>query len=381
MRLHRAIFTAVAIGAAAACADRATGPATGASGDLGADAGGPAGAVYTSTNSAAGNAVVAYSRAADGTLSFRASYPTGGVGTGAGLGSQGALTFARGGFVVVVNAGSDDITAFFRTSSGGLVLADRAPSGGDRPISVTARGDFVYVLNAGGEGNITGFHLSTSGDLTMIPGSTRPLSQAGGADPAQVAFSHHGVLVVTEKATNRIDTYVVGPDGLASGPMVHPSAGATPFGFSLDRRDRIVVSEAAGGAPGASSASSYQVHADGSLTLRSGAVPTGQTAACWVVITDNDRFAYTTNTGSNNLSSYRIRRSGTIELRESSAAPSDATPIDAALSRGGVQYLYALNAGSGTITAFRVSASDGTLSPLGAQASGLPAGSVGLLAR
>jgi hypothetical protein len=36
------------------------------------------------TNSASGNQVIAFHRADDGTLSFQASYPTGGNGTGAG---------------------------------------------------------------------------------------------------------------------------------------------------------------------------------------------------------------------------------------------------------------------------------------------------------
>jgi hypothetical protein len=54
-----------------------------------ASAGAP-GAVYALTNSTAGNAVV-YDRGGDGSLSPAGSYATGGAGTGAGLGSQGAV--------------------------------------------------------------------------------------------------------------------------------------------------------------------------------------------------------------------------------------------------------------------------------------------------
>ena len=49
------------------------------------------GAVFTLTNASSGNAVVAYRRAANGTLQFAGWYATGGLGTGAGLGSQGAV--------------------------------------------------------------------------------------------------------------------------------------------------------------------------------------------------------------------------------------------------------------------------------------------------
>ena len=55
------------------------------------------GAVYTLTNSAVGNAVLAFSRAADGTLTPQGTYATGGLGSGAALGSQGAVILSDNG--------------------------------------------------------------------------------------------------------------------------------------------------------------------------------------------------------------------------------------------------------------------------------------------
>src|SRR5687768_12343483 len=49
------------------------------------------GAVYTITNEASGNEVAVYQRSVNGSLTFMAAYPTGGLGSGAGLGSQGAV--------------------------------------------------------------------------------------------------------------------------------------------------------------------------------------------------------------------------------------------------------------------------------------------------
>jgi hypothetical protein len=91
------------------------------------------------------------------------------------------------------------------------------------------------------------------------------------------------VLLVTEKATHRIDAYVVGQDGRASAPISHPSAGQTPFGFAVDRRGRAFVSEAAN-----STLSSYEVGRAGELTTISAAVANGQAAACWAVGSDGD---------------------------------------------------------------------------------------------
>jgi hypothetical protein len=46
--------------------------------------------------------------------------------------------------------------------------------------------------------------------LSPLPGSTRPLTGGVAADPAEVNFSPDGdFLIVTEKATNLIDTYTV----------------------------------------------------------------------------------------------------------------------------------------------------------------------------
>ena len=66
-------------------------------------------AVYTLSNSTAGNEVMVYSRSHNGRLSLSGSYSTGGTGTGAGLGSQGAVV-NRGRFIFAVNAGSNDVS-------------------------------------------------------------------------------------------------------------------------------------------------------------------------------------------------------------------------------------------------------------------------------
>ena len=209
-----------------------------------------AGAVFTLSNAAGGNAVLVFSRAHDGSLTPAGSYPTGGLGTGAGLGSQGAIVLDHK-TLFAVDAGSNQIAAFKVEKKDGLRLVSHVASGGATPISITAHKGLVYVLNAGAPANITGFTFR-HGELQQIPGSSRPLS-APSPGPAQVQFSPHGrVLVVTEKDTSLIDTYVVGKDGLASGPHSQPSAAATPFGFDFDKRGRLIVSDAFGGAPGAS---------------------------------------------------------------------------------------------------------------------------------
>ena len=339
------------------------------------------GTVYTMSNAVTGNRILVFDRAPNGTLRPAGSVATGGAGTGSGLGNQGALTLSGNDrWLLAVNAGSNDLS-LFATDDDGLERVDKKPSGGVQPVSVTIHRDLVYVLNAGSD-NVSGFRLRPRGKLSPLAGSTRPLGGVG-TGPAQVQFSPDGrVLVVTEKATNLIVTYAVDDDGLLGSPQVQASQGATPFGFAFGHRRQLFVSEAFGGAPDASAVSSYRVQRDGLLHVVSPSVATHQTAACWVVVTDDGRFAYTTNTGSGSISGYDIDHDGALTLLDGDGRTADtgagSAPTDLALSENG-RFLFVLNSGTHGIGAFRVQA-NGRLQPVAA-VGGLPAGANGLAAR
>jgi 6-phosphogluconolactonase len=332
----------------------------------------PPGAVYTLTNSPSGNAVVAFARSADGTLLPQGTVATGGNGSGAALGSQGAVVLSDDGRqLFAVNTGSNSVSSF-AVRPGGLELEGTVASGGPSPISVTVRGKLAFVLNAGGAGNISGFAVSQDG-LSPLAGSTRPLG-AGSSGPAQVSFAPDGsALVVTEKTSSTIDTYSVGADGLAGLPIVSPSNGGTPFGFDFDNRGHLLVSNAAG------SASSYAVSATGASVI-SGSVATHQGAPCWLVASKNGRFAYTANAGAGSISGFSVAEDGTLSLLDPSgvSAGLGATshPLDQAFSNNG-RFLYNLTDGLHRISAFGVGA-DGGLTFLGSTT--VPAGAAGLAA-
>lgn len=347
----------------------------GAAGPAAADGHGP-GRLYAITNATTRNDLVVWDRAADGRLGQPQVVAGGGTGTGAGLGSQGAVTTSDDGrWVVAVDAGSDEVS-LFRSGPGGVRLVGTAPSGGDQPVSVAVRDGLVYVLNAGMGNNISGLRI-TDGGLTPIPGSTRalPTPAAGGA---QVAFSDDGRhLLVTEKAANAIATWTV-RHGLPDRGRVTPSTGTTPFGFAVDPRGRVLVSNANGGAAAGSSLSSYAFRGD-ELKALDGPEPTNQTAACWVAVSRGGRFAYTTNTGSNSITGYRVGRAGGLDLLspDGVSATTGSAPTDVDTSRDG-RYLYTLGSADHTVTVDRVE-HDGSLTPLG-RVGGLPATTLGLAA-
>lgn len=338
------------------------------------------GMVYAMTNDAAGNQVLAYERARNGSLSLVGTYDTGGLGTGQPrLSSQGSVVLSDDGrHLFVANVGSDEVSVFDVRRSG-LVLQDVVPSGGSAPYSITVRDNLVYVLNNGLDelGNITGFLQRHDGSLRRVPGSTQPLS-APGSDPAQVSFTPDGdSLIVTEKATDRILSWDL--DALRPvGREVHVSAGGTPFGFDFTRDGAFVVTNAEDAATGEASASSYTV--EGGFHRISGPVPDFRTEVCWSVVSADDRYAYVTNFGDGTISSYAIAEDGSIELMESIAATTtfgELSVRDADLSDGG-RFLYAIDITSNNVHGWVVQG-DGSLRPIGAFP-GLPDTVAGLAA-
>lgn len=342
---------------------------------------GNAGSVYTIDN-AASNHVLYYSRSMDGSLTYIASYLTHGSGTGAALASQGAVALTQDGkFLLVVNAGSNEISVFSVQSSG-LTYVSKVSSQGNMPISLTINDNWVYVLDAGGSGNIAGFMLNKLGTLTYIAGSNQPLSGLASPSPEQIGFNPDGnVLVVTEKGTNIIDTYLVNSMGVASAPATNPSVGNGPYGFAFTGDNTLVVSEAAGSAgtagltPNTGTLSSYVVSDQGNLRTVSGAMPTFGAAPCWVAIDGNSNFVYTSNAHGGTISTFSITGTATLTLTSSIEAKLNIPTLDLAFSKHS-QFLYALNGGS--ITGFQVY-NDGSLWQI-TKVSSIPVSASGLAA-
>ncbi|MBI1224824.1 MAG: beta-propeller fold lactonase family protein [Bacteroidetes bacterium] len=337
--------------------------------------------VYSITNEASGNKVIAFNRNADGTISESGRYSTGGTGTDGGLGNQGALAISHNKkFLYVVNPGSNDISVMYINTDGSLQMISKIASGGETPVSITANNGLIYVLNSGGTGNVTGFGFNQQGQIIQIANSTKPLSSSS-AGAAQVGFSTNGkVLIITEKATNSITTYNVLYNGKLGVMHNYPSAGTTPFGFDIGNNNRFFVSEAAGGAPGASTVSTYYVDNSGKVSLLDGPLATNETAACWVVATNNKQTLYATNTGSNTVSKINVSGLGNLSMVPgASTVPALTTPIDAAVDQSS-KYLYVLVTGNNAIIAYSIG-NNGQLTQIGIADQNLPDRMSGLVVK
>src|SRR5918999_4779331 len=170
-----------------------------------------AGAVYVQTN-AAPNEVIAFRRADDGSLDRIGSAATDGEGDGSPhLQSQGSVTLTGDGqYLLVTNAASDNLSVFSVAADGSIELRELVPAGAT-PRSVAEREGLVVVLNTG-EPGLASFRLDAEGILRMEGGDQA--LEASDADPAQVAFSPDGsMVVITERGTDSIVTYELTPEG------------------------------------------------------------------------------------------------------------------------------------------------------------------------
>jgi 6-phosphogluconolactonase (cycloisomerase 2 family) len=339
------------------------------------------GHLYVNDNTAGANTIAGFDRHADGTLTPLPGSPfaAGGAGTGAGIGSQGALQLSGDGrYLLAVDAGSNQISVLRIKPDGSLTEVEGSPvwSGGNKPVSIAIDDKLVYVANAGdGGSNYTGFTLNSGGHLRPLADST--VSLPDGSSPGDVLFNGDGTRLVGLRVnTSLIDSFAVGVSGLLTAAPGSPFAaqGAGPFGseFSPTNVSQLFVSNAHGGA-GNGTVSAFDVATSGALSSI-GASPFAdlQTAPCWVEISHDGKYLFAVNTASNSISRYTIAGDGTLALLGSTPFTSAHLGAeDARLGPDG-HTLWVVGTGADSVSAFAVDG--GNLSELASSPTSLPAG-------
>jgi 6-phosphogluconolactonase len=360
------------------------------------------GHVYVLNNDLVGsNSITVFKREEDGSLQLQGSTSIGGLGSLVAFadGTQGSLilTHDEGTRLFAVDAGSNQVSVV-DVRDGHLSLDGVFSSGGSGPISLSYRDGLLYVLNAANgsaaAANVVGFKVGEDGSLHAIPGGSRALSTAH-PNPAQVQIDPSGRwLVVTEKLTNLIDVYRIGDDGRLGARNSFASVGVYPFGMAFNpaRPREFIVDDGfgLGGSNLTGAVTAYSLP-HGTVKLINGPVLDYQIAPCWMVITRDGRFAYTSDADSHTISGYAIGDDGAISLLNANgvtgSTPADTFPLEESFSSDN-HLLYVLDSrlllkpqpGLATLSGFQVH-HDGSLTPVLNPASiTLPFTAIGLAA-
>ncbi len=272
------------------------------------------------------NAVLAYQKNADGTLSPLPGSPfkTGGAGIGnptQGLGpddsdDQIKIT-SDGKFLLAVNPGSNTIAVFRILENGALAPVDGSPfySEGQSPVSIAIRSNQVYVANqatkdslnpAFAAPNYVSFLIDGSGALTYVTGSKFETSP--GSSPSQIivsndnryAFGADFLGFMLKPAVGTLRSFSITGAGkfmpVAGTPYAVPSGMGGALGLSKNPKADILYV----GFPVAGKVGVYKIGLNGSLAFQS-AVDAGA-AACWLRTTKSGNALYALNSGENTVS-------------------------------------------------------------------------------
>jgi 6-phosphogluconolactonase (cycloisomerase 2 family) len=334
---------------------------------------------------------VGFGRRADGTLVTLDAYGTGGLGRAAAsstpprlnsLISEDSIIAVDNRFLIVVNAGSNDVTSFRINTDYSLSRTDVEPSGGTSPVSLAYHNGVVYVANADEDGTFTGppnqsgnivaMRLDeATGQLTRIPGFSLSLR----ARPADLEVTPDGAFLVAsalnagapqlpqptaaEVSTFRIQsdgTLALTPSGTGMSTQLNNAAGRNlPNAIGIETfrrggRQFLIAAEArtasSTGVPGTfatlqtGSVSTWEINANGSLTARSQdfllgpSVNSGPTQAGFVAYNEAFGFASIASSAGAAISSIIFSDDGTValasagyQLRGNAADPASVSPL------------------------------------------------------
>jgi 6-phosphogluconolactonase (cycloisomerase 2 family) len=224
-----------------------------------------------------------------------------------------------------VNQGSDTIAVFGIQSNGGLKPVAGSPfsSSGKAPSSLGLSGNILVVANKAQDGvrdlksvapNYTTFTVGSDGKLTAVPGSS--IDAKPGSSPTDASVPARGGVAFGTEESGPIRSFTVSKKGAltqAPGSPYDPPAQA--FGQGFDPAKEFALGVATHptknlvymGLPTIPALAVYSFDSNtGGLTFVSSVPVQGAYLPCWIQITKDGHWLYTSNADTNNITAFDI---------------------------------------------------------------------------
>jgi hypothetical protein len=223
-----------------------------------------------------------------------------------------------------VNQGSDSIAVFNIQKNGGLkaVTGSPFPSGGKAPGSLGLSGDTLLVVNRSRDGvrdleaippNYTSFKVAADGKLTQVPGSN--VQAAPASAPTAIQAAPQGGVAFGPSDGGPIRGFSISPTGaLAEAPGSPYTAPPSAYPPTYDPKAEFALGTGVHPTkpyvymplPTAPALAVYRYDPTGQLTFVNSVPTVGAFLPCWIAITKDGHWLYTTSAATNNVTAFDI---------------------------------------------------------------------------
>ncbi|HKV76853.1 MAG TPA: beta-propeller fold lactonase family protein [Candidatus Sulfotelmatobacter sp.] len=271
-----------------------------------------------------------------------------------------ALAISSGKYLYAANSGSNNISLYTISSTGGLTeVTPRQPTGTSPTLLVMdPPGSFLYVANSLSN-DISVFSIGTGGALTTVQqtgGATAPIGLS--AMNMALAPSGHFLYVTGQESQGWVEAFPVS-QGVLGTPTV-TLTGNNPFGLAIDPAGSHLYTANKLD----SSISTFTINSDGSLTQVGTPIGETFTGPVSLLIDKSGKYLYMANQGSSNLAAYTIGSDGGLTLLTGSPFATGAQPSFIASDSSG-KYLFVGNQASSAIQSFSLNTGTGALTSIG----------------
>ena len=327
--------------------------------------------VYVNNNIGGSNSISAFEVGAGGTLSAVPGSPFLTGGGGSFPQDVDAIDMVVAGMrLYATNAVSNNVAAFDIKTDGSLVTIPGSPfpTLGTRPagIAINSTGTRLFAAHFNSS-NVAVFDIASNGALTLVPGA--PFSATGG--PLALAIdTASSLLFASLSSANGVGVYTIAGNGSLSAIVGSPfAAGGGERGLDVNAaKTRLYVADSMN-----NTVSGFDIGGGGTLSPVTGTSFSAGTEPTGVLFHPSLNVLYVSNDQSNDIYVYSIAGNGSLSQISGSPFPAGGAGVNGAAGMvidPKSNLLFLVNGGSNgspgrSVSVFRISATDGSLTAVG----------------